>query len=102
MINGLLNNEPFKDVEITKDIRLYVSLLRQNNDADVNLPWTSPDNSCEIIAKIDNTVLSVLDLSRASTPKAMGVVEGFFGSDITTRNWKTIERIGKKLNANIK
>ena len=98
MINGLLNSEPFKDVEHTKDIRLYVSLLRQNSAVDLKLPWTSQDKSYEIMAKMDNTILSVLDLSISNTPKAMGAMERFFGSDITTRNWKTIERIGGKLN----
>ena len=61
------------------------------------LPWKSSDNSYEIIGKSDKTILSVLDLSVAKTPKAMKAFEKFFGTDSTTRNWKTIERIVKKL-----
>ena len=97
MISRLLKSEPFGEIEITKDIRLYVSLLRHNNDRDLNLPWKSVDDSYEVIAEIDNTVLSVLDLSISSTPKAMSALDRHFGSDITTRNWNTIERIGKKI-----
>ena len=41
-------------------------------------------------------MFSVLDLSEAKTTKAMEVLEKFYGKDITTRNWNTIERIAKK------
>ncbi|NAS32595.1 DUF1697 domain-containing protein [Flavobacteriaceae bacterium R38] len=93
----LFNNAPFQDIELHKDIRLYISLLRKNTVSDLEIPWTSPDNSYHIIEKKDKDILSVLDISVTKTPKAMEVLEKAFGSDITTRNWKTIERIIKKL-----
>lgn len=100
MIYKLLSNNPFKDVKLTKDIRLYVSFLRMNDGTKLELPWKSSDNAYIIIGKSDKTIFSVLDLSVSRTPKAMEVMEKYFGKDITTRNWKTIERIGKKLEAN--
>ncbi|MFC2103556.1 DUF1697 domain-containing protein, partial [Bacteroidota bacterium] len=45
MIYELINNNPFKDVQLTKDIRLYVSFLQENVQTKLKLPWTSPDNS---------------------------------------------------------
>ena len=99
LIYELLNKNPFKDVKLTKDIRLYVSFLRKNDKTNLKLPWKSSDNSYIIIGKNDQTILSVLDLSISKTPKAMGALEKYFGKDITTRNWKTIERIGLKLKA---
>ncbi len=96
-IRELLQDDPFKDVKVTKDIRLYVSFLQKDVEADLKLPWTSPDQSYKIIDKKDKTIISILDLSTSKTPKAMDVLEKFFGTDITTRNWNTIERIGKKL-----
>ncbi len=99
MIYELVSNNPFKDVKLTKDIRLYVSFLRKNNSTILKLPWKSSDNSYIITGKSDKTILSVLDLSVSGTPKAMETMEKFFGKDITTRNWNTIERIGKKLEA---
>lgn len=97
MIVVMLNENPFKGVKLTKDIRLYASFLRKNNNARFQAPWKSVDNSYEIICKSDQTILSVLDVSISKTPKAMEALEKFFGKDITTRNWNTIERIGKVL-----
>ena len=96
-ISDLLNNNPFMDVKLTKDIRLYVSFLQKNTDSDLKIPWYSADKSFKIIGKNTNTIFSILDLSISKTPKAMGALDRYFGKDITTRNWKTIERIGKKL-----
>lgn len=97
VIYRLLDKDPFKDVLLTKDIRLYVSFLRKDVETDLPLPCTSDDSSFKIIDKIDKTIVSVLDVSVSKTPKAMAVVERYFGKDITTRNWNTIKRIEKKL-----
>ncbi len=96
VINRMLIENPFKDIKITNDIRLYVSFLKQEANVDLPLPWKSTDNAFEIIKKTDKTIFSVLDLSVTKTPKAMNALENYYGKEITTRNWKTIERIGKK------
>lgn len=98
-IYKLFNETPFKNVIITKDIRLYVSFLKKDIISNLELPWTSVDNSYTIIKVKDKAIFSVLDLSVSKTPKAMISLEKFFGTDITTRNWKTIERIVKKIEA---
>lgn len=97
LIDDLVNDEPFQNVLITKDIRLYVSFLGRDVDADLTLPWLSDDESYKIICKKDKTIFSILDLSLSQTPKAMGVLEKYYGKDITTRNWNTIKRIKGKL-----
>jgi uncharacterized protein (DUF1697 family) len=97
VIHELLSNNPFKDIVVTKDIRLYVSLLNKDSESGLELPWTCADSSYRIIEKRGKTVLSILDLSISNTPKAMEAFERYFGKDVTTRNWNTIERIGKIL-----
>lgn len=87
----------FENVNVTKDIRLYVSLLWEDNCTQLKLPWHSSDSSYEIIEKKGQNIFSVLDLSVSGTPKAMEALEKFYGKNITTRNWNTIERIIKKL-----
>ena len=99
MIIGLLSNNPFRAMEITEDLRLYVSFLREEMNPELNLPWKSPDEAYHIIEQKGRTVFSVLDLSVSKTPKAMEALEKYFGKDITTRNWNTIGRIVKKANA---
>ncbi|WP_108840603.1 DUF1697 domain-containing protein [Aquimarina sp. Aq78] len=100
MMYDLLDRDPFKDILVTKDIRLYVSFLKEDVETDLQLPWTSDNNAFKIIDKIDKTIVSVLDLSITKTPKGMEVLERYFGKHITTRNWNTIKRIEKKLEAN--
>lgn len=97
MIQHLFDDAPFQDIEIHKDIRLYVSFLMGDNQSDLELPWTSSDSSFSILSERNKTIISVLDLSVTKTPKAMEIMEKSYGKDITTRNWKTIERIVAKL-----
>lgn len=98
-IIALFNNNPFEDINITKDIRLYVSFLKNAVDADLNLPWESADKSYKIIGKRENMIFSVVDISNGQTTKAMAALESFYGKELTTRNWNTIERIIKKAGA---
>jgi len=96
-IQKLLAMQPFREITRTKDIRCYVSLLRKTPDVILEYPWESSDSSYKILEIKDNIIISVLNLSVSKSPKAMESLEKYFGKDITTRNWKTIERIGKKL-----
>lgn len=96
-IQHLYKSDPFKDIEITKEIRLYVSFLKEKTTAQLALPWVSLDTSYRIIEAGNTAIISVLDLAISSTPKAMQILEATYGKNITTRNWNTIERIVKKL-----
>ncbi|MEM7102778.1 MAG: DUF1697 domain-containing protein [Bacteroidota bacterium] len=98
-ITNLHAAEPFEDIAVTKDIRLYVSFLQEEKEEKLSLPYTNEDNSFQILEKADRVIISVLDLAGSKTPKAMGILEKIYGKDITTRNWKTIIRIIKKLEA---
>ena len=97
MIDKLLQDKPFKNNTLTKDIRFYISFLKEDKETDLNFPWTSEDGSYKIIYKEGKNILSILDLSISKTPKAMKILEENFGKGITTRNWNTIKRIEKKL-----
>lgn len=90
------SEDPFKEIEITKDTRLYISFLPEERQADLTIPWTNEDGSFQILKKEGRNIFSTLDLSLSKTPKAMEVLEKSYGNDITTRNWNTIGRILKK------
>lgn len=97
MIRTLLDSDPFKDVEVTKEIRLYITFLWNAVDDTLRVPWKSEDNAFRILSMDSKTISSVLDLSISNTPKGMEILEKNYGKDMTTRNWNTIIRIGKKL-----
>lgn len=96
-IEKLLAADPFDGIALTKELRFYVSFLPKAPETDLPFPWESEDGSFKVLTSIDHTIVSVLDLSVTKTPKAMEVLEKFYGKGITTRNWNTILRIEKKL-----
>lgn len=95
----LLEADPFKGVNVTKNIRLYIAFLKNPPVDSLRIPWISDDGSFRIIDIRGREVCSVLDLSVTNTPKAMDALGKLFEGDITTRNWNTLVRIEKKLNA---
>jgi len=97
VIFNLVNNNPFKHVEITKDTRLYISFLKEKPTIDFIIPWTSDDGSYRILEIRDRTIVSVLNLSVTQTTKGMETLEHHFGKNITTRNWNTIVSIADKI-----
>lgn len=86
---------PFKGVEITPDIRLYVSFLfEEGKPRTIEIPYATPREELRILYATATEVFSVLDLSKGKkTPDAMNIIEKEFGSNLTTRNWNTVLKI---------
>ncbi|QOJ27765.1 MAG: DUF1697 domain-containing protein [Ignavibacteriales bacterium] len=84
---------PFEKIKVTKDIRLYVTLIRKSPPAPLKLPRVSSDGSFKILMTDNRCVFSVLDLAVTKTPKGMDELERIFGKDVTTRNWNTIVKM---------
>lgn len=95
-ISELINRSPFKNIEVTKDIRLYVSFIKKKTTPDIQLPFATANGSFQILEARDRTIISVVNLSNTKTTKAMEILEKFFGKNITTRNWNTLNRIAGK------
>jgi hypothetical protein len=49
-----------------------------------------------VLGIYDRVVCSVVDLTGARTPDLMRWLESEFGKEITTRTWKTVQRILNK------
>lgn len=96
-ILDLLKREPFSQIQVTKETRLYVSFLWNDPIPQLELPWANEDGSYSILDIVDNSIISVLDLAVTGTPKGMESLEKRFGKEMTTRNWNTILKVGKKL-----
>lgn len=81
-----------------KNTRLNVTFLENPVEKlPFNLPFVSEDKSFSIIDFSGIEIFSVVNLGESRTVEAMGLLQSFFGKNITTRNWNTIIRIGKKL-----
>lgn len=92
-INELVYEDPFATIEIHKNIRLYVSFLKEKSTNKLKLPYISKDNTSKIIGVKNKIIISVLDITTINTPKGMEDLEKLFGKNITTRNWNTIQKI---------
>jgi len=92
----VVRKDPFREIPVTKDIRLYTSFLKEKPKNGPSLPWCSPDGSYRILTMEDRIIFSVLDLALSQTTKAMDTLEQMFGKNITTRNWNTVIRIAEK------
>lgn len=92
-ISDLVKENPFAAINVHRDIRVYVTFLKNSPEIELTLPYFSEDKSYKIIAIQNKTVLSVLDLSTTNTSKGMQDLEKLFGKNITTRNWNTVKKV---------
>jgi len=95
-IQELIASQPFKDIELTKDRRLYITFLPRGTKNTFPIPYQSPENDFVILSKSNDTLCSVLTLSASrNTTDAMKIIEKEFGKKVTTRNWNTLLKIAK-------
>lgn len=95
----LHKTKPFGTIDKdNKTIKNYVSLLWKNSSLELTLPWKNDDGSFQILKCKDAIIFSTINTSVIQTTKGMEALEKFYGKEMTTRNWNTIERIIKKLN----
>lgn len=94
-IEKMIALDPFKGIEVTENIRLYVTLLAQKPKSKIRELYVSPDNSFRVLKVTDIALFSVLSVKDSRTVDAMSIIEKEFGKDVTTRNWNTILKLCK-------
>jgi uncharacterized protein (DUF1697 family) len=82
----------FKDIKETSSTRPFVTFLKKPPKKTAKLNG----KGFEILSKRGRAIFSVLELSGASTPDLMKLLDKEFGKTNTTRGWKTIEKILKR------
>lgn len=97
-LQELADKNPFQGLEVTPKSRLNVTFLKNPPHAKLKFPYRARDKTYEVPGMYGGAICSVVDLTGAKTPDLMSWLEKQFGKDITTRTWKTVGRILKKLN----
>jgi uncharacterized protein (DUF1697 family) len=97
-LQSLIDKNPFKGFEDTPKSRLNVTFLKNDSDSDIKFPYKSKDKTYKLLGIYNGAICSVIDLSGFKTPDLMTWLEKQYGKEITTRTWKTVHRIIKKLN----
>ena len=94
----LFNKNPFGDLKDTPTSRLNVTFLKNKPETNLKFPYHAENEGFVVLGIFNGAICSVVNLERSKTPYLMSWLEKEFGSEITTRTWKTVVRILKKLN----
>ena len=101
-IHALLDAEPFADISVTPEKRLYVTLLggapAEWRTGALSIPYASPEGDVRVVRCADGAICSVIVLSpRQGTVDLMKLLEDAYGKHITTRNWNTIRKVAQRM-----
>lgn len=96
-IRDLIENNPFQGMEHSQTSSLNVTFLKKKRRSDLKFPYKVDNRDYELLGMYDGAICSVIDLTSTRTPDLMLWLEKKFGKEITTRTWKTVERIWKAM-----
>lgn len=96
-IRDIVRADPFKQVTVTEDTRLYVTFITEEPEGGLQLPYQSPEKDMRILALSGGAVFSAVTLSpQRGTTELMKIIDTEFGREVTTRNWNTILKIATR------
>ena len=96
-IQQLVDEDPFQGMEHSQKSSLNVTFLKKKRKIDIKFPYKVDNRDYTLLGMYDGAICSVIDLTSAKTPDLMVWLEKQFGKEITTRTWKTVERILKAM-----
>ena len=97
-LEDLFNENPFGDLKDTPGSKLNVTFLKNKPETELQFSYHEENEGFTILGISNGAICSVVNLERTRTPHPMSWLEKEFGKEITTRTWKTVGRILKKLN----
>lgn len=97
-LQKLLAQDPFAGFEDSHSSTLNVTFLKNPTKTDLEFPYQIENKNYKIVGIFENAVFSVIDLNSERTPDLMTWLEKKFSKEITTRTWKTVNRILSKMN----
>jgi uncharacterized protein (DUF1697 family) len=102
-ITRLISDDPFARQEKGAEIVRFVSILDRKPKTDPKYPYILPPGGkwlLKLIGRRDRYVLGVYRRSM-KTITYLGSTDKLFDVPVTTRNWNTIEAIGKALKESV-
>lgn len=96
-LESLIALSPFNGLEHTPKTNLNVTFLKSEPLRLPTLPYAPEGKGYSVVNIAPKTLFSVVDLNNAKTPDLMTWLEKQFSKKITTRTWKTVNRVVEKL-----
>ena len=94
-LQELIDRNPFKGMNHSQRSSLNVTFLKKKTNVDLKFPHKVDNRDYTLLGMYNGAICSVIDLTSSKTPDLMLWLEKKFGKEITTRTWKTVERILK-------
>jgi uncharacterized protein (DUF1697 family) len=98
-LRRLVGSNLFGGIEDTPTTRLNVTFLKRRRSTNLQFPYDAEKKGYTVVGMHAREVLSVVDLTGATTPDLMAWLEKQFGKAITTRTWKTVGKILNRLDS---
>ncbi len=93
-IQSLVVSDPFKQISITPETRLYVTFLSEKPKSSLKIPYESEKKDFGILHVSDSEICNYLIPSaKRGSVDVMSFIEKEFGKNVTTRNWNTVLKI---------
>lgn len=93
----LIEADPFRGRADDAGSRFQVTFLKHPPAAGAPVPAPPDAGGWEVAAAHDRHICWTIDTTRSRTPDGMRSMERAYGLDITTRTWRTVLNVAKKL-----
>ncbi len=98
-LQKLIKTDPYQKTPHSSKNYQLVTFFKHPTKIDFALPYQPPGKDYYLIGKDDRTLFSIVDITVAKTPDLMSWLERQFGKEISSRTWKTINRILTKFDS---
>ena len=96
-LERLVKLDPYEGLEHSKATYLLVTFFKRRQKLPFALPHQPEDRPWRLLGKADRTLFSVIDTAGGQTPDVMTWLDKTFGREISSRTWKTVQRILAKM-----
>jgi uncharacterized protein (DUF1697 family) len=96
-LQSIVRENPFKNIEDNPQCKLNITFLKNEPKTKIKFPYYPENRPFIVLGAHNRAIYSVVNLSLGKTPDMMHWMEKEFGRELTTRTWKTVGRILKKL-----
>ena len=97
-LQDLVDSDLLRNLARAYELDVDLTFLKRKPRVEPLLPYHPDDRDYTVLALDDRTVCSVVDPPNSKPLDYMRWIEKRFGKEVTTRTYRTVERILKKLN----
>lgn len=96
-IQSMVDSKPFNGRRDTSKCKLNVTFLKNKPNNNIEFPYHFKNNGFVLLGIHHNAIYSIVDLTKTKKPNLMRWMDKEFSKNVTTRTWRTVNRILKRL-----